>query len=95
MQCLDTSQSLESCGGCASTGEGQDCSKIRGAVGVGCDSGACVVFSCLAGWRPNLTGTRCVRAHVDSTHAAARNGTRSTSAPRRHLHARHSSHHHG
>ncbi|KAI5481557.1 tenascin XB [Pseudohyphozyma bogoriensis] len=87
-ECLDTTQSLESCGGCASTGEGQDCTKIRGAVGVGCDSGACVVFSCLAGWKPNLAGTKCVRAHPEHGHA---NSTRS--AARRHLNARHS--HHG
>ncbi|KAM0788480.1 hypothetical protein ACM66B_001613 [Microbotryomycetes sp. NB124-2] len=94
-ECLDTSQSLESCGGCASTGEGQDCTKIRGAVGVGCDAGSCVVFSCQAGWRPNLSGTKCVRvrSHNDTT-SEGTEASRATGA-RRHNHAaRHGHHHH-
>lgn len=89
-ECLDTSQSLESCGGCASTGEGQDCSKIRGAVGYACEASECRVFSCQAGWRPNLTGTKCVRTHVDHSHSEGSNGSRTH---RRHLASRHG--HHG
>ncbi|SCV67899.1 BQ2448_5510 [Microbotryum intermedium] len=61
-ECLDTKQALDSCGGCASTGEGQDCTKIRGAVGVGCDEGTCVVFSCQSGWKPNAAGSKCIRS---------------------------------
>lgn len=60
-ECLDTASQLDSCGGCASLGEGRDCTQIAGAVGVGCDNGACVVLSCSSGWRPNLEATECVR----------------------------------
>jgi hypothetical protein len=42
-ECLDTTASLESCGGCASTGEGTDCTTIRGANGVGCEAGTCII----------------------------------------------------
>ena len=41
-QCFDTSSDLESCGGCASTGAGQDCTAIDGAWNVGCTNGQCV-----------------------------------------------------
>ncbi|KAK4058483.1 hypothetical protein OIO90_000645 [Microbotryomycetes sp. JL221] len=93
-ECLDTTQSLESCGGCASTGEGQDCTKIRGAVGVGCDAGSCVVFSCQAGWRPNLSGTKCVRVRTHNDSSNHTEASRATGA-RRHTHgARHGHHHH-
>ncbi|KPV77186.1 uncharacterized protein RHOBADRAFT_8526, partial [Rhodotorula graminis WP1] len=51
---------LDSCGGCASTGEGMDCTKIRGVQGVGCEGGECRVFSCEAGWKPSLRGDKCV-----------------------------------
>lgn len=40
-ECLDTMNELESCGGCASIGEGQDCSAIKGAWNVGCEQGRC------------------------------------------------------
>ena len=40
-ECLDTAHELESCGGCASTGEGQDCTAIRGIWNVGCVQGRC------------------------------------------------------
>lgn len=40
-ECLDTNTELQSCGGCASTGEGQDCTAIKGAWNVGCESGKC------------------------------------------------------
>ena len=48
-ECLDTTQALESCGGCASTGEGRDCTAIPHVGGVGCEAGKCVVFSCKSG----------------------------------------------
>ena len=41
-QCFDTRTDLESCGGCASTGAGQDCTAIDGAWNVGCKEGQCV-----------------------------------------------------
>lgn len=34
-ECLDTKTSLESCGGCSSAGQGEDCSKLPNTVGVG------------------------------------------------------------
>jgi hypothetical protein len=36
-ECLDTTNELESCGGCASIGLGQDCTAIKGAWNVGCE----------------------------------------------------------
>ncbi|GAA5836418.1 hypothetical protein JCM11251_007075 [Rhodosporidiobolus azoricus] len=88
-ECVDTTQALESCGGCASTGEGQDCTAIRGAAGVGCDAGICVVFSCEAGWKPSLKGDKCVRVKGNKLHG---NSTSSTSNARRHLAGRHQAH---
>lgn len=84
-ECLDITQSLDSCGGCASTGEGQDCTKIRGAVSMGCESSKCVVYSCEAGWKPALSGDRCVRVR---SHSSAHNST-----AKRHLSARNHAHH--
>lgn len=40
-ECLDTEVDLTSCGGCASTGVGQDCTAIPGAWNVGCSRGSC------------------------------------------------------
>jgi hypothetical protein len=40
-ECIDTDQELQSCGGCSSTGAGQDCTAIRGAWNVGCEYGHC------------------------------------------------------
>ncbi|BGP18846.1 hypothetical protein JCM10213_003501 [Rhodosporidiobolus nylandii] len=73
-ECVNVKEALDSCGGCASTGEGRDCSSIRGAAGVGCYAGECVVFSCQAGWRPSLDGTKCVRAAAAKS--GAKNGAR-------------------
>ncbi|TNY17155.1 protein priA [Rhodotorula diobovata] len=99
-ECVNTAEALDSCGGCASTGEGVDCTKIRGAAGVGCEQGACIVFSCQAGWRPALSGNKCVRArasHNSSAAAAAAasassNGTQTVTRARRHLNGRHARH---
>lgn len=85
-ECINIAEALDSCGGCASTGEGLDCTKIRGAAGVGCSAGTCVVFSCKTGYRPSLSGDRCVR--MRSSHGAAGNHTRSSNA-QRHIAARH------
>ena len=41
-ECIDTFRDLESCGGCASLGHGEDCTAIRGAWNVGCHRGHCV-----------------------------------------------------
>lgn len=50
-ECVDLSFSLESCGGCASVGEGQDCTAIKGALGVTCQMGECMVFSCQSNFK--------------------------------------------
>ncbi|SCZ98803.1 BZ3500_MvSof-1268-A1-R1_Chr3-1g05631 [Microbotryum saponariae] len=72
-ECLDTRESLESCGGCSSTDEGQDCTVIKGGLGVGCDNGSCVVFSCKEGWKSNARGTKCIRAKNNAQPNATRN----------------------
>ncbi|GAA6002236.1 hypothetical protein JCM10207_003140 [Rhodosporidiobolus poonsookiae] len=86
-ECVDTKQALDSCGGCASTGEGKNCLSIRGVKGVGCEQGECVVFSCQAGWRPSLSGDRCVRAREH--HGSSSSSNHTTHGAKRHLHARH------
>lgn len=40
-ECVDFATELESCGGCSSTGEGQDCTQIPNAFSVGCELGSC------------------------------------------------------
>jgi len=40
-ECIDFATELESCGGCASSGDGQDCSAIPNAISVGCEAGVC------------------------------------------------------
>ncbi|BGP54293.1 hypothetical protein JCM8202v2_001870 [Rhodotorula sphaerocarpa] len=62
-ECIDTTQALESCGGCTATGEGQDCTAIAHAAGVGCEAGKCILFSCEAGYKPSLDNTRCIRPY--------------------------------
>lgn len=65
-ECLDTQSSLESCGGCASTGEGKDCTTIAHSAGVGCSAGQCVVFSCEPGYVASLNSTKCLKVHTGS-----------------------------
>lgn len=59
-ECLDTAHELESCGGCASTGEGQDCTAIRGIWNVGCVQGRCAVYTCAFGYKRSRDGKSCV-----------------------------------
>lgn len=40
-ECADTRNDIQSCGGCASTGAGTDCTAIDGAWNVGCHIGKC------------------------------------------------------
>ncbi|KIY52742.1 hypothetical protein FISHEDRAFT_8917, partial [Fistulina hepatica ATCC 64428] len=51
---------LESCGGCLSTGRGQDCSAIEGAWNVACEQGSCVVYTCTSGYRRSSDGSSCI-----------------------------------
>ena len=66
-ECLDTATSLDSCGGCASTGQGMDCTQIAHSSGVGCNSGQCVIFSCESGYAVSSNATKCVRVHSGSS----------------------------
>lgn len=61
-ECIDTQAELESCGGCLSEGQGQDCTAIAGAKNVGCGAGRCEVYSCLTGWKIGEDKASCVRA---------------------------------
>lgn len=40
-ECINTATELESCGGCASLGSGQDCTAIPGVLNVKCKQGSC------------------------------------------------------
>ncbi|TBU35238.1 hypothetical protein BD311DRAFT_745812 [Dichomitus squalens] len=60
-ECVDTASDLQSCGGCASIGKGQDCTAIEGAWNVGCNSGKCVVFTCAQGYLRSLDNKSCVK----------------------------------
>lgn len=73
-ECLDTQYALESCGGCASMGEGVNCLEISNSSGVGCSAGVCQVFSCESGYKPNLDATGCVK--VPSSHRGRRAASR-------------------
>jgi len=59
-ECLDTATELESCGGCASLGSGQDCTAITGAWNVGCDQGHCTVYTCAGGFKRAQDGKSCI-----------------------------------
>ncbi|GAA5879869.1 hypothetical protein JCM8547_006221 [Rhodosporidiobolus lusitaniae] len=91
-ECLDTTSAIDSCGGCASTGEGKNCQMIRGVQSAGCEDSQCRVFSCVAGWKPSLDGTKCVRVKAGS-HGHSRNSSSSSSSShthsKKHLAARH------
>ncbi|OJT12917.1 Protein priA, partial [Trametes pubescens] len=60
-ECADTRNDIQSCGGCASTGAGQDCTTIDGAWNVGCNSGKCVVLTCAAGYKRSADSSMCIK----------------------------------
>ncbi|GAA5853437.1 hypothetical protein JCM5353_006968 [Sporobolomyces roseus] len=70
-ECINVQEALDSCGGCASTGEGRDCTKIRGAVGVTCAESRCKVSYCRPGWKVAMSGEACVRSKTRATEGAA------------------------
>ncbi|KAI0348014.1 hypothetical protein BDW22DRAFT_1424247 [Trametopsis cervina] len=57
--CVDPVNDLNSCGGCSSTGEGQDCSAIEGVWNVGCVRGQCKVDTCTDGYTVSVDGKSC------------------------------------
>jgi len=69
-ECIDTEIELESCGGCASRSEGEDCTRIKGAQGVTCSSGQCLVFSCQPGYELRKDSKGRDRCKRDKTFAA-------------------------
>ncbi|KAL0949287.1 hypothetical protein HGRIS_009364 [Hohenbuehelia grisea] len=63
-ECLDTQNTLESCGGCMyafgnNNSLGRDCSAIQGVNTVSCFEGQCNVQSCRAGYIVSADGTDC------------------------------------
>lgn len=58
-ECLDTNAELESCGGCASTGAGQDCTTIIGAWNVGCVNSRCKSASLVCRPMPRTDPSYC------------------------------------
>ncbi|KAI0033170.1 hypothetical protein K488DRAFT_34336, partial [Vararia minispora EC-137] len=58
-ECVDTQHELQSCGGCASVRSQYDCTTIEGSWNVGCENGACKVYSCQAGYRLARDGASC------------------------------------
>jgi len=55
-ECLDLQNDVSSCGGCVSKKEGENCLDIKGANGVGCLDGSCVVLSVLDGYTLSENG---------------------------------------
>ncbi|GAA5871762.1 hypothetical protein JCM16303_000857 [Sporobolomyces ruberrimus] len=58
-ECVDTTSSLEQCGGCASQG-GVDCTTLAGVESVGCNAGVCEVYSCSEGFTFDASLDSCV-----------------------------------
>ncbi|KAI0312619.1 hypothetical protein OF83DRAFT_1066876 [Amylostereum chailletii] len=59
-ECINTSVELESCGGCSSVQPERDCTRIEGAWNVGCETGACKVYSCMLGYKVSDDHSSCV-----------------------------------
>ncbi|GAA5879465.1 hypothetical protein JCM3774_005219 [Rhodotorula dairenensis] len=59
-ECIDTSNSLEQCGGCGRTGV--DCTALEGVLAVGCVSGTCEIWSCADGYEYQPRRRACVPA---------------------------------
>jgi len=57
-ECVDTATELESCGGCTTLGQGQNCNDIDGAWNVACERGTCKVYTCEGGYK--LDDNACV-----------------------------------
>ncbi|WRT70577.1 uncharacterized protein IL334_007575 [Kwoniella shivajii] len=55
-ECVDFATELEACGGCVDQG-GADCTQIPHSLSVGCELGACAVYTCKQGFYAN--GTAC------------------------------------
>ncbi|GAA5915955.1 uncharacterized protein JCM6883_001064 [Sporobolomyces salmoneus] len=58
-ECIDTSSSLENCGGCANAG-GVDCSAIEGVSSSSCNMGTCEIWACADGYTWDASAETCV-----------------------------------
>ncbi|KAH9445958.1 hypothetical protein MJO28_012199 [Puccinia striiformis f. sp. tritici] len=65
-ECLDVQQEVTSCGGCASTGQGVDCTTMKGVSSAGCSEGKCKIFSCKYGYRYSTVHNVCYKSHRSS-----------------------------
>ncbi|WAR61358.1 hypothetical protein PtB15_12B43 [Puccinia triticina] len=65
-ECLDVQQEASSCGGCASTGQGVDCTAIKGVSSSGCSDGTCKIYSCKAGYHYSPIHSICYKSHRSS-----------------------------
>jgi len=63
-ECLDTMQEITSCGGCATLGQGVDCSALRGVRLSGCSKGECTIFSCAKGYELSKQENKCRRRQL-------------------------------
>ncbi|CAE6469736.1 unnamed protein product [Rhizoctonia solani] len=59
--CADTYEDLHNCGGCTSLGQGQDCTAISHSWNVGCNAGACQVYTCSPGYEASFDGKTCIK----------------------------------
>ncbi|CAE6476604.1 unnamed protein product [Rhizoctonia solani] len=59
-ECANTYEDLNNCGGCASLGQGQNCGAILHSKNVGCQAGACQVFTCAPGYEVS-DGKTCIK----------------------------------
>jgi hypothetical protein len=58
-ECLDIKSNIDSCGGCVSEGQGQDCSSIEFVEDVTCHNSKCTVLSCEMGYIPSANASSC------------------------------------
>ncbi|KZO92360.1 hypothetical protein CALVIDRAFT_308913 [Calocera viscosa TUFC12733] len=50
-ECVDTMNDMDSCGGCATLGEGVQCGQVEGVRETACVAGKCQIFSCGYGYK--------------------------------------------
>lgn len=62
---------------------GINCLETPHSAGVGCSAGACVIFSCKAGYKPNAAATGCQKVAPTARHRRGRS-KRSHATP--HIH---------
>ncbi|PLW17664.1 hypothetical protein PCANC_10897 [Puccinia coronata f. sp. avenae] len=61
-ECIDVQQEVTSCGGCATTGKGVDCTTLKGVASSGCSDGQCKIFSCKTGYQYSAAHNVCIKS---------------------------------